>query len=178
MGRAVEGGGGGGGGRDRDYIQHWCPSTILNSIYKILAKTSSLRLRPILDNLIHATHTGFVKERSILDNIFTIWEAVSLARLEESPLAVLLLDFEKAYDRVDWGFLEETMLCMGFQNSWIRGVAAMFKTAHSQVLLAGDKGDRFSISRSIQQGFPLAPTLFLFFAEAMSSFLVAQETRL
>ena len=66
---------------------------------------------------------------------------------------------------------------MGFPDSWIRGVAAMYKTAHSEVLLAGDKGDRFSISRSIRQGCPLTP-LFLFFAEAMSSFLVAQETRL
>ena len=100
----------------------------------------------MLDRLIHATQTGFVKERSILNNIFMFWEAVSLARLEESPLAILLLDFVKAYDRVNWGFLEETMLCMGFPDSWIRGVAAMFRTAHSQVLLVGDRGDHFSIS--------------------------------
>ena len=46
-------------------------------------------------------------------------------------MTVLLLDFEKAYNRVDWGFLEETMLCMGFLESWIRGVAAMFRIAHS-----------------------------------------------
>ena len=44
--------------------------------------------------------------------------------------------------------------------------------------MAGDRGERFSISRSIRQGCPLAPTLFLFFAKAMSSFLVAQETGL
>ena len=109
----------------------------------------------------------------MLDNIFTFWEGVSLARLEESPLTVLLLDFEKAYNTVDWGFLEETMLCMGFPDSWVRGVASMFKTAHNQVLLAGDRGEHFSISRSVRHGCPLAPTLFLFFAEAMSSFLVA-----
>ena len=61
-------------------------------------------------------------------------------------MAILLLDFEKAYDRVDWGFLEETMLHMGFLDSWIRGVAVMYRTAHNQVLLAGDRGDRFTIS--------------------------------
>lgn len=53
----------------------------------------------MLDSLIHPTQTGFVKDRSILDNNFTFWEVVSLAQLRKEPLAVLLLDFEKAYDR-------------------------------------------------------------------------------
>ena len=64
-------------------------------------------------------------------------------------MAVLLLDFEKAYDRVDSSFLEKTMLCMGFPDSWVHGVVAMFRTAHNQVLLAGDRGDKFSITQSI-----------------------------
>ena len=132
----------------------------------------------MLESLIHATQTGFVKERSILDNIFTFSEAVSLVRLQGTPLAVLLLDFEKAFDRVDWCFLEETMLRMGFPESWVWGVAALYRTTHSQVLLARERGEHFSISWLVRQGCPLAPTLFLFFVEAMSSFLVAQETRL
>ena len=165
-------------GGNRDELRHWRPITILNSAYKILAKALSLRLQPMLENIIHATQTGFVLGRSILDNVFTFWEAISLARLQDSPLAVLLLDFEKAYDRVDWGFLEETMLCMGFPDVWVRGVAALYRSAHSQVLLAGDTGDRFRISRSVRQGCPLAPFLFLFFAEAMSSFLSARDTGL
>ena len=67
--------------------------------------------------LIHPTQTGFVKERSILGNIFTFLEAVALVRLHDDDLAILLLDFEKAYDRVDWGFLEGTMLQMGFREA-------------------------------------------------------------
>ena len=58
-------------GGDREDIRNWQPITILNSAYKILAKALSLRLQLMLDSLIHATQTGFVKERSILDNIFT-----------------------------------------------------------------------------------------------------------
>ena len=69
-------------------------------------------------------------------------------------MAILLLDFEKAYGRVDWGFLGETMLWMGFPNSWIRGIAAMYRIAHSQMLLARDWDNRFSISRSVHQGCP------------------------
>lgn len=158
-------------GGNVEEIRQWRPITILNSAYKILAKALSLRLQPMLDSLIHPTQTGFVKDRSILDNIFTFWEAVSLARLRGEELAILLLDFEKAYDRVDWAFLEATMHRMGFPQDWIQGVSALYRTAHSQVLLAGDRGEHFPLLRSVKQGCPLAPTLFQFFTEAMSSFL-------
>ena len=82
-------------GGDRDDIRHWRPITILNSTCKILAKALSLRLQPMLDSLIHATQTGFVKKRSILDNIFTFWEAISLARLEQSHLQFYSLILRK-----------------------------------------------------------------------------------
>ena len=150
----------------------------MNSAYKILAKALSLRLQPLLDNLIHPTQIGSVKGRSILDNTFTFWEAVSLACMREEPLAVLLLDFEKAYDHVDWAFLEATLLRMGFPESWIKGVATLYRSIHSQVLLAREHGECFSISRSVPQDCPLAPTLFLFFVEAMSSFFLVQDTGL
>ena len=99
-------------GGDREEIRHWHPMTILNSAYKIMAKALSLRLQPMLGRLIHDTQTGFVKERSILDNIFTFWEALFLARLRGEPLVVLLLDFEKAYDRSIGVFSKR--LCSGW----------------------------------------------------------------
>lgn len=153
----------------------WRPITILNSAYKIFAKALSLRLQPLLDSLIHPTQTNFVKDRSILDNIFTFWEAVSLARLRKEELAILLLDIDKAYDRVDWTFLEAVVLKMRFPSMWILGVSTLYRTAHNHVLLARDRGERFALSCLVRQGFPLAPNLFLFFVEALSSFLGSQE---
>ncbi|MCO5572418.1 hypothetical protein L7F22_026173 [Adiantum nelumboides] len=94
-------------------------------------------VQPLLESIIHETQTGFVKERSIFDNIFTFWEGAALARLWGEDLVVLLLDFEKAYDRVDWEFLEGTIHWMGFLEIWIRGIAALYRCAHNQVLLAG-----------------------------------------
>ena len=52
-------------------IKKWRPITILSTTYKILAKAVSLRLQPLLTSLIHVSQTGFIKERSILDIIFT-----------------------------------------------------------------------------------------------------------
>ncbi|KAI5058879.1 hypothetical protein GOP47_0027049 [Adiantum capillus-veneris] len=71
----------------------------------------------ILGGLIHATHTRFVKERSIHKNIFTFWEATVLACIWCEELMILQLDFQKAYDHVDWSFREGTMLRMGFSEA-------------------------------------------------------------
>jgi hypothetical protein len=158
-----------------DDIKKWRPITILSTTYKILAKAISLRLQPMLSQLIHVSQTGFLKERSILDNIFTFWETTAIALKSKQDLAVLFLDFEKAYDRVDWQFLQGTLLHLGFEWNWVKGIAALYSSATSRVLLAGDKGPSFQLSRSVRQGCPLAPFLFLFFAEAMSSYLLAQD---
>ena len=107
-------------------LQHWRPITLLNVIYKILAKTLARRLQPYLPKLIHDSQTGFIQERSIFDNIILFWEMVTIAEVQKQDLAVLLLDFEKAYDRVDWDFMEGTLVRMGFPNTWIRGVSALY----------------------------------------------------
>ena len=159
-------------------LQHWRPITLLNIIYKILAKTLARRLQPYLSELIHDSQTGFMQERSIFDNIILFWEMVAFAEVQNQELAVLFLDFEKAYDRVDWNFMEGTLLKMGFPNRWIRGVSALYRNAHSSVLFAGDIGRRFSISRSVRQGCPLAPFLFLLVAEVFSVHLNSQHVNI
>ena len=67
--------------------------------------------------------------------------------------------------------MEGTLLCMGFPLQWIRAVATLYRTAHSSLLFAGDVGGRFSLSRSVRQGCPLAPFLFILVSEAFSDFL-------
>ena len=63
---------------------------------------------------------------------------VAFAELRKQDLAVLFLDFEKAYDRVDWDFMEGTLVRMGFPNTWIRGVSTLYRDAYSSLLFEGD----------------------------------------
>ncbi|MDM1544273.1 reverse transcriptase domain-containing protein, partial [Empedobacter sp. 189-2] len=67
-------------GGDRLEIRQWRPITLLGTAYKVLAKAISRRLQPHLPDIIHTTQTGFIQDRSILDNIFSFWEATALAR--------------------------------------------------------------------------------------------------
>ena len=159
-------------------LQHWRPITLLNVIYKILAKTLARRLQPYLSELIHDSQTGFIQERSIFYNIILFWEMVAFAELHKQDLAILFLDFEKAYDRVDWDFMEGTLVRMGFPNTWIRGVSTLYHDAYSSLLFAGDVGRRFPISRSVRQGCPLAPFLFLLVSEAFSVHLNSEDVNI
>ena len=154
-----------------DEVSKWRPITLLNDVYKIVAKTIALRLRPLLSSIIHDTQSGFLQDRSIFDNIFLFWEMVALAQQNKQQLAVILLDFEKAYDKVDWDFLEAVLSRLGFPAAWIKGVSALYRHASSSVLFAGAYGPLFPISRSVRQGCPLAPFLFILFGEALSSYL-------
>ena len=77
-----------------------------------------------------------MQERSIFYIIFKFWELTTLAKEKDEDLVVLLLDFEKAYDRVDWCFLEKVMLHLGFPMAWVVAVRALYKNVSSSVYVA------------------------------------------
>ncbi|MCO5581542.1 hypothetical protein L7F22_035429 [Adiantum nelumboides] len=126
----------------------------------------------------HTSQTGFVQDRCILDNLFCLHQAMDWGRASATPLAIRLLDFEKAYDRVDWGFLEGSLDRMAFPKAWIRDISALYGSASSSVTIGGHVGRSFQLSRSVRQGCPLAPYLFLFVVETMSDFIRAQQPAL
>ncbi|MCO5569111.1 hypothetical protein L7F22_022818 [Adiantum nelumboides] len=135
-------------------------------------------VRAFLKDFSNLRATGFVQDRCILDNLFYLHQAIDWARTSGTPLAIILLDFEKAYDRVDWDFLEGTLDRLGFPLAWIRGVSALYRSASGSVTIGGHVGRTFQLSRSVRQGCPLAPYLFLFVAEMMSDFIRGQQPAL
>jgi len=86
---------------------------------------------------------------------------LSWAEESNQDSVLLLLDFEKAFDRIEWGFLFGTLEKFGFEDTWIRWVKALYKGASSVVKLNGESGLDFKLARSVRQGCPLAPYLFI-----------------
>ena len=76
-------------------------------------------------------------------------------------LSILLLDFEKSYDMVYWTFLRETMTTMGFHPKWTNQVMSLNANATLAVVVNGEQSKTFKMQRSVRQGCPLAPYLFL-----------------
>ena len=93
-----------------------------------------------------------------MDNFCVFWEATAVAVKSKQNLVVVLLDFEKTYDRVYWNFLEAIIHDMSFNTTWIKGVSSLYKKCTQ----AGGVGPQFKITRSIRQGCLLAPFFFPF----------------
>ena len=56
---------------------------------------------------------GFIKGRFILDNIVTLWEAMEYAEEFGQDYIFLEIDFEKAYDRLNWHYIIQALIHMG-----------------------------------------------------------------
>ena len=146
---------------DRIRVQNYRPISLLNMLYKIVAKVYANRMKPLLHHWILPSQTGFVPNRCILDNVFLAFEAIEWTLENRQDLSMLLLDFEKAYDRVNWTFLQQTMEAMGFHPTWVRQVMSLNLNASAAVVVNGVQSKTFRLQRSVRQGCPLAPYLFL-----------------
>ncbi|XP_019163573.1 PREDICTED: uncharacterized protein LOC109159918 [Ipomoea nil] len=98
------------------------PIALCIVLYRILAKVLASRLKHIMGGLISESQSAFVPGRSIVDNVFLAYEVVHFMHCsnQHTPekFVALKLDMSKAFDRVEWGYMEAVMLCMGFSAHW------------------------------------------------------------
>ncbi|XP_042952198.1 uncharacterized protein LOC122289281 [Carya illinoinensis] len=85
------------------------------------------------------------------------------------------LDMSKAYDRVEWDFLEAVLLRLGFSENWTSLLMGCVRSVSYSVLVNGIPGETFTPTRGLRQGDPLSPYLFIMCAEGLTSLLQIAE---
>ncbi len=100
--------------------------------------------------MIKPNQTGFVMGKNILDNNFLAQESLEWAIESELDLVLLLLNFEKAFDRIEWGFLFTAMSKLGFSPKWTKWVSSLYWLASSSVKVNRESGEDFKLSKSVR----------------------------
>ena len=91
--------------------------------------------------------------------------------LQKSGYMAVKLDMSKAYDRVEWIFLEKVMRKLGFNERWINLMMVCAKTVSYSVLVNGEPKGLIRPTRGIRQGDPISPFLFPLCTEGLHSLI-------
>jgi len=142
-------------------LNDYRPISLVGSLYKVLAKLLANRLKGTIGSVISDSQSAFVQGRQIIDGILVANEVVDEAKKLNRDLLLFKVDFEKAYDSVDWIYLDEVLCKMSFSVLWRKWMRECATTAMAAVLVNGSPTEEFSLAQGLRQGDPLSPFLFL-----------------
>ena len=148
-------------------LKNWRPILLLNIDYKIATKALSNRLRKVLPLILSEDQTCGVPDRSIFENLFLLRDTIDYVQLKHLSAAVISLDQEKAFDRVNHSFLQRVLEKFNFGPNFRRWVKVIYSDISSVVINNGWLSASFSLERGVRQGCPLSPLLYCLVVETL-----------
>ena len=145
-----------------------CP---LNARARSLTKIRSFRVRPLLSQLVLPAQVGFVPKRSIhtaLDIFAALRKAANLDNELHGEI-ILLLDFAKAYDKLQRPYSLSALTWLGLSPHFVSVVDTC------RFLVNGFRLSRRAVTCGIRQGCPLVPLLFILALDSVYRVLQARE---
>lgn len=151
-------------------ITQFRPIALCNVLIKIITKVIANRLKGLLPKLVSENQCSFVPKRQGIDNVVILQEVIHTLRNKRGRKGYIIvkLDLEKAYDRLEWGFLRTILQKIGFDEKMLSLIMSCLQTTSLTVLWNGDGVEEFKPTRGLRQGDPLAPYLFVLSMEILS----------
>lgn len=152
----------------KDELSNYRPISLTNVDYKIGAKALASRLQNVLTSLISPSQSAYLKGRKISENIRLIDDVLWYTRQREINGILLAVDFSKAFDSLDKGFLLKTLHKFNFGPQFIKWITVFITKTRSAVSYNGWLTNYFDVERGIRQGCPLSALLFILCLELLT----------
>ena len=149
-------------------IKNWRPISLLNTDYKILTHVLSNRLQSILPSIISKDQSGYIKNRNISLNIRSIFDIIDHVEKTNSSGLLAFIDFEKAFDKLNWTYIQKSLEQFGFGEVFKEWVVIIYSNIESCIINNGVTTRYFPIKSGIRQGCPLSALLFVIAVELLS----------
>ena len=146
---------------DPNKQENYRPISLLNSFYKIIAAVIKGRLEAVVDKNLMATQYGFRKQKSTIDALFIARRIQEFAERGGWPGTLVLLDWEKAFDKVNHGMLLEAIASYNVPNKIMDLLKSLYDVPEFYVEVEGARSDKKTQNTGIRQGCPLSPYLFI-----------------
>ncbi|KAK5775048.1 hypothetical protein PVK06_042915 [Gossypium arboreum] len=111
------------------------------------------RLRGVIEKCIDGVQSAFVPGHLISDNVLLAYELLHMLkhkRLGKKGFMAVKLDMSKAYDKVEWNFIKEIMLRMGFDQKWVDDLMKCVTTVSYSVVINGHIGEKFLPTKGLR----------------------------
>ena len=102
-------------------LKNWRPITLLNCDYKIASRAIASRVKAVLQNLVDNDQT----KHCLIINVISYTESKNI------PGLLLFVDFERAFDTIEWAFVEKTLHHFGFGSSLIKWINLFYRDIQS-----------------------------------------------
>ena len=156
---------------DATKVEDYRPIALCNVYYKIISKILTMRLQPVLCNIISENQSAFVQGRVISDNVLITHEVLQYLKTSQAekwcPMAVKT-DMSKAYDRIEWEFISQVFKRLGFHDTWTQWLMQCITTVSYSYLINDAAYGSVKPYRGIRQGDPLSPYVFILSGEVLS----------
>jgi len=157
-----------GKGLPRDSLDNWRPIALLNIDYKIATKALAARIKNILQFVVNSDQNGFVKGRSIHENIRLIEDVLRYVDKNNLPGVMMCIDFKKAFDSIERNFIFYALKKLNFGAMFRKWISVIFRNTTNCIINNGHISSSFLVNCGVRQGCPISPLIFVASVELLA----------
>lgn len=158
-------------------ITQFRPLSLCNVTYKVITKLITNRLKEVLGELIAPTQSSFIPGRQMTDNVIICQELIHSMRRKHGHKGAMVvkLDLAKAYDKLEWPFIQDTLVDAGLPSSLVSVIMSCVTNGYCRLLWNGKVTDPIRSTRVLRRVDPFSPYLFELCMERFSQWIEAQK---